>query len=151
MSIADTTIKACSSSCSHAILKMTLQNNTLLVRDKISLCPVSFSSQVIDASVVAISDVLAEHPALEVTIDPTDLTRVRFVMILQNYKGEVKRLRLVQWNDLNADKYRKMMKEDSAKLGGDTSTSGWAQALMYSVDSTRPSAVEKMLGLKKRS
>ncbi|KAF8801765.1 hypothetical protein BYT27DRAFT_7114133 [Phlegmacium glaucopus] len=109
---------------------------------------------VIQASVVSISDVQARYPELEVSIDPTDFLRLRFVVIMQNYKasakhkGEVRRLRLIQWNDLNVNRWREMNKASSAALGGPESE--WAQALMCAVDSMSPKEVEKMLG-KKRS
>lgn len=101
--------------------------------------------QVIEAAVVRISDVQASHPNLEVHIDPEDFTRLRFVVVLQNYKGEPRRLRMIQWNDLNVDQWRRMDKAVSAEL-----KSGWAQALEYSVTSKSPKEVEEMLG-KKRS
>lgn len=101
--------------------------------------------QIIEAAVVPISDVQASHPNLEVHIDPQDFTRLRFVVILQNYKGEPRRLRMIQWNDLNLDKWRRMDKAASAEL-----ESGWAQALVYTVTSKSPKEVEEMLG-KKRS
>lgn len=101
--------------------------------------------QVIEASVVPISAVQANFPELQVHIDPIDFTRLRFVVILQNYEGEVRRLRFVQWNDLNTDKWREMSKTASADLQSD-----WADALMYSVDKKDPQEVREMLG-KKRS
>jgi len=101
--------------------------------------------KVIEAAIVRISDVQASHPNLEVHIDPEDFTRLRFVVVLQNYKGEPRRLRMIQWNDLNADKWRRINKAVSAEL-----ESGWAQALEYSVTSKSPKEVEEMLG-KKRS
>ena len=106
-------------------------------------CPTIHGSQVIEASVVPISTVQANFPELEVHIDPTDFTRLRFVVILQNYKGEVRRLRLVQWNDLNINRWQKMSKTASAGLG-----SGWADALMYSVDTKDPKDVQELLGKK---
>ena len=101
--------------------------------------------KVIEAAIVRISDVQASHPNLEVHIDPEDFTRLRFVVVLQNYKGEPRRLRMIQWNDLKADKWRRINKAVSAEL-----ESGWAQALEYSVTSKSPKEVEEMLG-KKRS
>jgi len=101
--------------------------------------------QVVEAAVVPISDVQASHPSLEVHIDPKDFTRLRFVVILQNYKAEPRRLRLIQWNDLNVDQWRRMNKAASAEL-----ESGWAQVLVYTVASKSPKEVEDMLG-KKRS
>jgi hypothetical protein len=101
--------------------------------------------QIVEAAIVPISDVQASNPNLEVHIDPKDFTRLRFVVILQNYKAEPRRLRLIQWNDLNADKWRSMDKAASAKL-----ESGWAEALVYTVTSKSPKEVEELLG-KKRS
>jgi len=102
---------------------------------------------IIEASVVPISDVQTKHPELEVFIDPTDFTRLRFVVIMQNYKGEMRRVRLVQWNDPNADRWRRMAKEKSASLVGPESE--WDQVLMSSVDSMTPKEVEKLLGKKR--
>lgn len=87
---------------------------------------------------------MARHPALEVSIDPTDFTRLRFVVILQNCDGEMQRLRLIQWNDRNVDQWRKIPKEASAALGGPESK--WAEVLISSVASMNPQEVEKMLG-----
>ncbi|GLB33163.1 putative MYND finger protein [Lyophyllum shimeji] len=105
---------------------------------------------IVEASVVSIADVQARHPTLEVTIDPTDYTRMRFVVIMQNHLGEARRLRLVQWNDIGLEKKRQMDKADSASLGGDSPDSPWVQTLISAVDSMSPSEVEKMFG-KKRS
>lgn len=55
----------------------------------------------------------------------------------------MRRLRLVQWNDLNVDKWQKMSKTASAAL-----QSGWADALMDSVDTKDPQDVQRMLGKK---
>ncbi|KAF8912221.1 hypothetical protein CPB84DRAFT_1841899 [Gymnopilus junonius] len=101
--------------------------------------------EVIDASVVKISDVFAANPDIEVNIDPTDFTRFRFVVILQNYKGEPKRLRLVQWNDPNSDTWRSIGKEESAQLAA-----GWSEVLVYSLENYSPAKVEQMLGKRGR-
>jgi hypothetical protein len=100
--------------------------------------------QVIEASVVPISTVQTQFPELQVYIDPLDLTRLRFVVILQNYKGEVRRLRFVQWNDLNVYKWREISKTASSDL-----YSGWADVLMDSVDKKDPQDVEDLLGGKR--
>jgi len=102
--------------------------------------------ELVEASVVKLSDVLVSNPQLEVTIDPTDFTRVRFVLILQNYRGEPQRLRLVQWNDLNAIKWRSRPKERSTDIA-----SGWAEALAFSLNNWTPAEVEEMLGKKRQS
>ncbi|KAF8951913.1 hypothetical protein BDZ97DRAFT_1656283 [Flammula alnicola] len=99
---------------------------------------------VVQASVVSISDVQAVWPELHVSIDPTDFRCLRFVVILQDDNGEARRLRLVHWNDLNVDQWRKIDKASSASLGGPES--GWAQALMDAVASRSPKEVEEMLG-----
>jgi hypothetical protein len=85
----------------------------------------------------------ANYPELEVIIDPTDFTRLRFVVFLQNYKGDLRRLRLLQWNDLNIDFWRKMDKDTSAVL-----SSGWDVDLIDAVDSMAPKEVQNMLGHK---
>ena len=100
-------------------------------------------SQVVEASVVPISTVQAQFPELEVHIDPTDFTRLRFVVVLQNYKEEVRRLRLVQWNDLSIDRWQKMSKTASTDL-----QLGWADALRYLVDTKDPKDVQELLGKK---
>ena len=101
--------------------------------------------QVIEAAIVPLCVVQTSHPELEVHIDPNDFTRLRFVVVLQNNKGEPRRLRMIQWNDLNLNQWRRMNKAVSAEL-----ESGWAEALEYAVTSKSPKEVEVMLG-KKRS
>lgn len=141
---------ACNSLFSHASSKM-IPINTMKLANffGLSYSHLTHSSrlQIIEALVVPISDVQTRHPELEVHLDPTDFTRLRFVVILQNYKGEMRRLRLIQWNDLNADRWRKISKERSTELAGPESE--WAQVLMSSVDSMSPKEVEKLLGRKR--
>ncbi|KAF5371480.1 hypothetical protein D9615_009622 [Tricholomella constricta] len=99
------------------------------------------TDDVIDASVVRTADIQASHPDLKMTIDPTDFTRLRFVVVLQNNRGDPRRLRLFQWNDLGVEKWRTMNKDTSAKLAG-----GWDQALIFAVEQMSPIEVDKMLG-----
>lgn len=80
----------------------------------------------------------------EISIDPTDFTRLRFVIVMQNFRGEMRRLRLVQWNDPNVKYWRNIGKEDSAALGGPESR--WDQVLIDAVDWMKPKEVEKLLG-----
>ncbi|KAG5652627.1 hypothetical protein H0H81_004307 [Sphagnurus paluster] len=97
--------------------------------------------RVIDASVVAIADVQAENPALEVVIDPLDFTRLRYVVILQNSRGDRRRLRLVQWNVLSTEKYRRMDMDASAAL-----SSSCVEVLIDAVETLSPCEVLKMFG-----
>ncbi|KAF9467066.1 hypothetical protein BDZ94DRAFT_1156637 [Collybia nuda] len=101
---------------------------------------------VLEASVVPIAEVLEDHPTLEISIDPSDFTRLRLVVILVDSEGEERRLRLLQWNERNIGEWRKMGKEASARLAGDSPESQWAQTLMHAVDSMNPKDVERMLG-----
>ncbi|PPQ87410.1 hypothetical protein CVT25_008106 [Psilocybe cyanescens] len=105
--------------------------------------------EVIDASVVRFSDIQAANPNLKAHIDPTDLTRLRFVVIMQNNRGEPRRLRLFQWNDRSTESYRNMDKEDSAAIGGPNS--GWSRTLIACVQTDTPAEVEKMFGQGKES
>ncbi|KDR79683.1 hypothetical protein GALMADRAFT_137466 [Galerina marginata CBS 339.88] len=100
--------------------------------------------QVLEAAIVPISWVRTAHPDFEIHIDPTDFTRLRYLIVLQNYKGEMRRLRLIQWNTLSTEKWQKIGKEASATLAA-----GFGDALMLSTDSSSPSQVEKKLGIQR--
>lgn len=107
------------------------------------------STQIITASVVLFSDIIADNPRLDTPIDPTDFTRLRFVVIMQNNDGEDRRLRLLQWNDGNLDFYRNMDKSSSTSLGGPGS--GWDSTLIDSVWSDDPQVLEEKLTGGKKS
>ncbi|KAG6909213.1 hypothetical protein DXG01_001520 [Tephrocybe rancida] len=97
---------------------------------------------VVDGAVVPFADVEAAHPDFGPTaIDPTDFTRMRFVIILQTDDGYPRRLRLLQWNDLNADHWRAMSKSKSADLH-----EGWFEALLFFTEKVTPADVESTFG-----
>lgn len=85
------------------------------------LCRLSFIDlyvQIIHASVVPISEIRETHPQLEINIDPTDYTRIRYIVFLVDDYGNPSRLRLIQYNDPNADTYREMNKTKSSERIG---------------------------------
>jgi len=88
---------------------------------------------------------MREYPQLELTIDPEDFTRLRFVLIMVDSEGELRRVRVLQWNDPNVDHWRNISKKDSAAMGGPNS--GWEQALINAVNEMDPRVVKEKLGL----
>ncbi|KAJ7583015.1 hypothetical protein C8J56DRAFT_956333 [Mycena floridula] len=111
------------------------------------------SYEVTDARVVPLADILATFPDLQVPVDPTDLTRLRFVVIMEmenETTKEVRRIRLVQWNDLAIDQWRRMNKTASAELGGDSNDSQWSRSLRHCVSHLRPKDVENNWGSRNR-
>lgn len=96
--------------------------------------------KVVAASVVPISQVHVEHPELETNIDTDDLTRMRFVVVLQDSYGQPLRLRLSQWNDLNLHRQRQLPRQASAVLAKD-----WAVVLMHAVENMKPREMEQRL------
>ena len=101
-------------------------------------------AQVVDAEVVPIAQLYAAYPKLVTNIDPTDLTRLRYVITLRNSKGDILRVRLVEWNDLGLKTWKELPKETSAGLAA-----GVAQALMYSVADMKLEEVQRKLGVGK--
>jgi hypothetical protein len=99
---------------------------------------------IVDTSPSTIFSICSTHPALELTIDRTDFMRLRFVLLLQNFQGEPRRLRLVQWNDLNVEGWRAMGEKCSRKMA-----EGWEATLMWSVLNMKPAEVERWLGNKR--
>lgn len=99
-------------------------------------------SQVVDAAVVPLSQIQESYPELVTEVDPTDFTRLRYVVALQNTEGELRRVRLLQWNVRSLAGWHKLPKHHSAGLA-----EGVSQALMYSVEHTAPDVVERQLGL----
>ncbi|KAJ3554561.1 hypothetical protein NM688_g3041 [Phlebia brevispora] len=75
-----------------------------------------------------------------------DPTRVRFVLILQNYKQETQRVRCCLWNDLNIPRLRAMPKQTGDELAKD-----WDMILMYTVEKMLPRDLEEKLGSPRRT
>ncbi|KAG6818818.1 hypothetical protein H0H93_001356 [Arthromyces matolae] len=101
---------------------------------------------VVDARVEALSVILEKAPdLLRKPIDPTELDRLRFVLILQTPTGGVRRMRMVQWNDSAIQRFREVDKEGSRLL-----SEGFAEALMWSVQESTPRQCEKNLGISRR-
>lgn len=65
---------------------------------------------------------------------------------MQNQRGEVRRVRLVEWNESNVQQWRNIDKATSAALGGDSPESHWAGALVDAVGSMKPTDVEERFG-----
>ncbi|KAH9484620.1 hypothetical protein JR316_0004102 [Psilocybe cubensis] len=85
--------------------------------------------QVVEATVARFTDIVAElGEDVNTPIDPTDYTRIRFVLILLDNEGYMERMRLVQWNDPNLDFFRNMDKDACARVGGPDSH--WDEALI---------------------
>ena len=70
-----------------------------------------------------------------------DPTRVRFVLILHNTEGEVKRVRCLLWNDLNIPRLRALPKKT-----GDDLAKEWDMILMYTIEHMHPREVEAKFG-----
>lgn len=100
--------------------------------------------QIIEASVDQFFDIQADYPTLQAHIDLNDLTRLRYVVILQNTQGELRRLRLTQWSSPGVDRFHNMDKEDSAAIGGPNSP--WSGILMASVQMGIPDELEETFG-----
>jgi hypothetical protein len=99
--------------------------------------------QVVHAEVLPLTQIHEMYPELISPVDPADFTRLRFVITLQNTEGEIRRLRLIQWNDRSLSRPNTLPKDTSAKLA-----EGFAEALMYSVESMTLAAVQKNLGMR---
>ena len=85
------------------------------------------------------------HPEImDLFGDTSDMTRVRFVVVLQNYLGDVLRVRCRMWNDPNIMLFHTMSKEDGAALAKD-----WDGMLMYMTEKMRPEEVEQQLHVRK--
>lgn len=88
------------------------------------------------------SQIQETYPELVTEIDPTDFTRLRYVVTLQNAEGEARRVRLLQWNARGLTFWNELPKDSSAKLADDA-----AQVLMQSVEHMSPDVVECKFGL----
>jgi hypothetical protein len=99
--------------------------------------------QVIQVDVLPLSQIKRTYLQLITYIDPTDFTRLRFVITLQTEEGILRRVRLLQWNDLALSSWSNMPK-DSAKLA-----EGVLASLMYAMEHMTLGATQDMLGEKK--
>ncbi|KAF9456986.1 hypothetical protein BDZ94DRAFT_1203510 [Collybia nuda] len=100
---------------------------------------------IIKTDVVSVSHIRERFPKLKVVIDPTDFSRLRFMIIMQNALDHVMTVRLVQWNDFNIGEWRKIDK----KVGADLAE-GWGGRLRVAVETRDPSQLEKeMFGSRK--
>ena len=77
-------------------------------------------------------------------IDPTDFTRLRCVITLQNENGDTRRVRLLQWNSSGVEQWRALPNDTSKELA-----QGACQVLMYSVENTPVDVVRQELRLSK--
>lgn len=100
--------------------------------------------QVILAEVVCFSQLQEAYQSLVTHIDPTDFTRLRYVITLQNEDGEVLRVRLCQWNSPRVESWRALPNNTSKELAESA-----CQALMYSVEHTPVDVVRQKLRLSK--
>ncbi|KAL1748062.1 hypothetical protein HDZ31DRAFT_79917 [Schizophyllum fasciatum] len=95
-----------------------------------------------DATIETCEHVEAEFPELvPIVSDPTDLTRPRFLLILENSEGEIRRVRLNQWNDLNVPKWRRMPRDKARMLAEDG-----LGILVHCVNTMEPAEVRKLVG-----
>jgi hypothetical protein len=101
-------------------------------------------TQVIQVEVLPLSQVKQTYPELITHVDPTDFTRLRFVVSLQTEEGFLRRVRLFQWNDRALTGWTEMPKEKSAKLA-----EGVPQALMFAMENMALGDVQDMLGRRK--
>ncbi|KAI0832698.1 hypothetical protein BC628DRAFT_1310298 [Trametes gibbosa] len=75
-----------------------------------------------------------------IVADPTDLSRARFVLILENANGEMLRVRLNQWNDLSIPKWRGIPQAEARKLAQD----GTAM-MVHAVNNMDPAEVIRLM------
>jgi len=94
---------------------------------------------VVNAAVTPFSQIQETYPELVTEIDPTDFTRLRYAVTVQNAEGELRRVRLLQWNDRSLALWNELPK-GSAELA-----KGVVQVLMYSVEHMAPDVVESKL------
>jgi len=85
--------------------------------------------RVVLADFVPFSQLQETYQSLVTHIDPTDFTRLRFVITLQNEAGDALRVRLIQWNSTNVEWWRALPKNSSKELA-----EGTCQAPVYSVE-----------------
>lgn len=98
--------------------------------------------QLINVKIVEVAVIQAQYPSLEMVTDPKDLTRLRFIVLLQNKDGEPNRMRLLQWNDLLIERWRTMSKELCAELCQE-----WDLSLTYALRNLSPPEVEEAFQL----
>ena len=87
------------------------------------------------AEVQSADELKGQYPELKkfVASGQDDLTKIRFVVIMHNSQGDVKRVRCIQWNDRSFDKWRNMPKDTMNRL-----EQTWAETLMYAVQHMKP-------------
>jgi hypothetical protein len=105
---------------------------------------INHTSQVTLAEVVPFAQLQEAYESLVTHIDPTDFTRLRYVISLQNENGEVLRVRLLQWNSSSVESWRALPKNTSKELAESA-----CEALMYSVEHTPVDVVRQKLRLSK--
>lgn len=66
--------------------------------------------------------------------DPTDITRMKYVVILKNYEGELRRVRCCLWNDLGIQKRREALIDNPP----DVDDKPWNEVIMWSVENMKP-------------
>ncbi|TRM61850.1 hypothetical protein BD626DRAFT_500736 [Schizophyllum amplum] len=140
-----------SSFCSFTTVSLDLANHPpdrvvthcLVIRVRPGLMEEKKSKQfyAVAATVESREYVEEQFPELvPIVSDPTDFTRPRFLLILENPEGEIRRVRLNQWNDLNVPKWREMPKEHSRMLAQDTLT-----VAVQCVNNMEPEEVLRMM------
>lgn len=91
--------------------------------------------QIKKAEVQAIAELQRELPELKGLFPegPVDPTKVRYVVLLENNEGELRRARCIQFNDPNLEKYRAFPKDMFAGQPVE-----WSDILMYTVENSTP-------------
>lgn len=84
----------------------------------------------------------AQFPELGILDDPrNDDRRMRFIVVLQDSAGELRRVRCISWSQ-PLEKWRDMPKDDSATI-----SKSWDVMLSYTIDEGDPEKTKGMLGL----
>ena len=89
-----------------------------------------------DAEVAKISELQQQFPQLR-GIDSTDITRVRFVVLLQNEEEIIVRVRCCMWNDRNLARWHNMPPTEADNLART-----WDSILEYTIDNMQPKDME---------
>ncbi|KAH9855077.1 hypothetical protein C2E23DRAFT_816713 [Lenzites betulinus] len=97
----------------------------------------------LSAQVESREDIEKMFPDLApIVTDPTDLTRARFVVILENTKGEIVRVRLNQWNDMKIPMWQGVPKSESRKLADEA-----CLMVVHAVNELDPAEVTRRMGI----
>lgn len=100
-----------------------------------------FSRQFVDAEVREVAEIRAEWPdSTEILEAKGDITRVRFILFLQNMNDEIVRVRCCAWNDLSVPEFMNGPKEPFGELA-----KNWQEVMEHMITYMHPREVEKGL------